>query len=78
LFDGLVITAVGMLTVFAFLIVLVAVMALLRYLVARWSTVPVGASTPAIAAVVAATVAAIHHCEAPRARAGSSREGGSA
>ncbi|MFW5742562.1 MAG: OadG family transporter subunit [bacterium] len=55
--DGLVLTVVGMLTVFAFLVVLVAAMSLLRRVAARWPGSPPATDT----AVVAAAVAAIHH-----------------
>lgn len=55
--DALVLTVVGMLTVFAFLVVLVAAMLLLRRFAARWPGAHQGPDT----ALVAAAVAAIHH-----------------
>jgi ABC-type methionine transport system permease subunit len=51
-----------MLTVFAFLVILVAAMSALRRFAAGWA----GTSSGADAAVVAAAVAAIHHRESAR------------
>ena len=57
--DGLTLTIVGMLTVFAFLVVLVAAMSLLRQVARR---LPTGESPGGRnGAVIAAAVAAAHH-----------------
>ena len=62
--NGLVLTVVGMLTVFAFLVVLVVAMSLLRRVAARWPGTPTGADT----ALVAAAVATIYHRASIRGR----------
>ena len=57
--DGVVISVVGMLTVFLFLILLVASMTMLRLVVNRWF--PEASSSPTADATIAAVaVAAVH------------------